>query len=159
METDFKRAWDAYFVPRKPTLSEEQANAYEKFALCNRKRAQKFIELVQTHLRLNLIGKRVLDIGSAYGGFVICAGRMGAEAYGIEISEDLHKLAEANALNEPGYIKLINADVLDKSVLEFTGSRPFDLIIINDVFEHIYDSTALFKRISEFSGCYIFCDS
>lgn len=68
--------------------------------------------------------------------------------------EYLYKLAEENALNEQGHIKLINADILDKAVWEFTEYKPFDLIIINDVFEHIYNSTTFFKRIREFSGNY-----
>lgn len=152
METDFKNAWETYFAPKRSTLSAAQVTAYEKFALSNRERAKRFIEHVQSRLFLDFKGKRVLDIGSAYGGFVICCAHMGAKAYGIEILDYLHELAKANALNENGHIKLIKKDVLDKSVLNDTDNQPFDLIIINDVFEHIYNSYAFFYRIKEFSG-------
>jgi len=151
MEEDFKKAWDSYFQPRRPALTDAQILAYEKFALSNRDRAEEFIKAIQTDLDYEFKDKRVLDIESAYGGFVICAAHLGAKAYGIEILGYLHELALANAMDEKGYIKLINKDVLDKNVLIDTENEHFDLIIVNDVFEHIYDSIALFQRIRYFS--------
>lgn len=151
MESDFVQAWNAYFSSRKATLTEAQATAYERFALSNRDRARTFIDSVQSQLKLDFKNKRVLDIGSAYGGFVICCAQMGAVAYGVEILEYLHQLALANARNETGQIKLINMDILDQNILAETDNQPFDLIIIDDVFEHIYDSLALFNRIKSLS--------
>ncbi|MCC7130233.1 MAG: class I SAM-dependent methyltransferase [Anaerolineae bacterium] len=151
MEEDFKQAWEVHFTPRKPDLSDEQIAAYEQFALSNRKRAAEFIKSVQADLNYTFKDKRVLDIGSAYGGFVILTAQLAAKAYGVEILQYLHDLALTNAEHEPGFIKLINMDILDEHIFSEIENRPFDLIIVNDVFEHIYTSTALFRRIRELS--------
>ncbi len=153
MESDFKAAWAAHFEAerQKSPLTEEQAAEYEKYALANRERASESLENILRYLHLDLRGRRVLDVGSAYGGFSIVAAQKGAEAYGVEILDYLHRLGEANALNEPGNIKLINADILDRGISAELGAEPFDLIMLHDVFEHVYDSSALFRRIGDLS--------
>ena len=151
MEEDFKQAWEVYFADRRSDLSPEQVVAYERFALSNRQRAEDFIKSIRSDLDYKFTDKRILDLGSAYGGFVICAAQQSAKAYGVEILQYLHDLAVANARNEHGRIKLINMDILDDNVLSELDNRPFDLLIINDVFEHIYNSMALFRRIRDLS--------
>jgi hypothetical protein len=47
---------------------------------------------------------------------------------------------------------LIEGDILDQTMLARLGSAPFDLIILNDVFEHVYDSALLFERLAALTG-------
>jgi 2-polyprenyl-3-methyl-5-hydroxy-6-metoxy-1,4-benzoquinol methylase len=152
MESDFKEAWNEYarIHLKKDQLTDEQARVHENYALGNRERAQALLDNIGKYLHLDLRKRRVLDVGSAYAGFPIVAAQKGAEAYGVEILDYLHKLGVANAQNE-GVVTLINADILDKEITEQLGTAPFDLMILHDVFEHVYDSSALFKRIGEFS--------
>lgn len=148
MESDFHTAWEKYFSSRKPSLTDDQIAAYEKFALSNRQRAQNFIDFMHDSIEFDFKDKRILDIGSAYAGFVIMSAKYGAEAHGIEILDHLHQLAIANAKDEDGDITLKHGDVLASELLV----GPFDLIIINDVFEHIFDIDLLFQRINDLSG-------
>lgn len=97
---------------------------------------------------LSLKGRKVIDIGSAYGGFVIQCAKEGAIAQGIEIEPNLHELALENAKREEGHIALERGNVLDRSVLP---GEKFDLLIINDVFEHVFDVESFFGRIAALS--------
>src|SRR5437870_601911 len=152
MESDFKKAWDEFFGEKRAAMPKEQAEAHERFALSNRERAREFIKSLQSILGYDFRGKRILDVGSAYGGFLIESAKMGAEVCGIEINKDLFDLGRANILNEKGRITLEHGDVLERDVLENVNGLPFDLIILNDVFEHIYDCVGLLARLKKISG-------
>lgn len=131
------------------SLTTEQVTAYKQFAYTNRSRGRDFISQIRGELSLDLQGKWILDIGCAYGGFVIEAAKEGAYACGIEILNDLFGLAEVNIENEEGVIDIRLGNILDdKLVFE----QKFDLIIINDVFEHIFDIELLFQRIEQLSS-------
>jgi 2-polyprenyl-3-methyl-5-hydroxy-6-metoxy-1,4-benzoquinol methylase len=152
MESDFRKAWEVRFAEKRSRMTDQQAAARERFALGNRKRAREFIARCKSALQYEFAGKRVLDVGSAYGGFVIECALLGADAYGIEIEEPLHELALANAQGERGRITLLRGDILDPSLLDVSQLGAFDLVVINDVFEHVYDSVSLFRRIAELTG-------
>jgi 2-polyprenyl-3-methyl-5-hydroxy-6-metoxy-1,4-benzoquinol methylase len=152
MESDFKQAWNTFFATKRSAMRSEQADAHERFALTNRERARDFVKFLQFILQYDFKAKRILDVGSAYGGFLIESAKIGAEAYGIEIDQGLFDLGRANILNEDGKIVLVHGDVLEHSALKTVDDLPFDLIIVNDVFEHIYDCVSLMARIDQFSG-------
>jgi SAM-dependent methyltransferase len=116
------------------------------FAMSNRRRGSKVINKVVARTGIDLRGKRVLDVGSAYGGFVIEAAARGAEAWGVEIGRRLHEYGLLNARGEPGDIHQVHANFLSPRVLDELP-RDFDLVLVNDVFEHIYDTAALLKQL------------
>ncbi|MCA9675545.1 MAG: class I SAM-dependent methyltransferase, partial [Myxococcales bacterium] len=116
------------------------------FALSNRKRGRKVIDRVVKVTGMDLRGKRVLDVGSAYGGFVIEAAASGADAWGVEISGRLHEYGRLNAQGEAGQIHQLHADFLSRRVLAELP-HDFDLVLVNDVFEHVYDTAALLKQL------------
>lgn len=116
------------------------------FALSSRERGARMLDRVQTETGISLRGKRVLDVGSAYGGFVIEAAARGAEAWGIEISPRLHQLGCVAARGEPGAIHQVEADFLSRRALELLPGG-FDLVVVNDVFEHVHDTAALLKQL------------
>jgi 2-polyprenyl-3-methyl-5-hydroxy-6-metoxy-1,4-benzoquinol methylase len=149
MHNDFVNAYKQHLAARKHQLTDEQAREYERFALSNRDRARDFIRQIKLDLSFDFVGKKVLDIGCAYGGFVIESALLGADAHGIEILPDLIELARVNASNEAGNITLHHGNVLNEEI--FRGVK-FDLIIINDVFEHIFDIELFFHRIAELSS-------
>jgi methyltransferase family protein len=70
----------------------------------------------------------------------------------VEIDPELHRLGTINAHGEAGKIALLEGDILDLRLLARLGTTPFDLIILNDVFEHVYDSAALFERLAALTG-------
>jgi 2-polyprenyl-3-methyl-5-hydroxy-6-metoxy-1,4-benzoquinol methylase len=154
MHEKFAVAYKAQLDKKRENLSPEQYSQYERFALNNRERAREFIKQIMKDTNFNFAGKRVLDIGCAYGGFLIESAALGAEVHGVEILPDLVRLAQINIENEAGNISLYEGDILDCNLLR---GEKFDLIIINDVFEHIFDVEHLFNRIAELSSDSAIC--
>ena len=152
MEKDFKAEFARLNAARGQSTSAGQLELHERYALGNRERAQEFLGYLRSSLGWEMAGKRVLDIGSAYAGFTIACAAAGADAYGVEIDPELHRLGQINARDEPGKITLLEGDILDQTLLPRLGAAPFDLIILNDVFEHVYDSVALFERLAALTG-------
>jgi 2-polyprenyl-3-methyl-5-hydroxy-6-metoxy-1,4-benzoquinol methylase len=148
MHDDFKAAYESYLESVREKLSDEQIEQYKRFALSNRQRADDFISQLKSDTGSDLVGSHVLDIGSAYGGFVIQCAKEGAIANGVEVLPHLHALAQENARNESGRIELQCGNILDRGLL---AGKKFELLIVNDVFEHIFDIELFFDRIAELS--------
>ena len=77
---------------------------------------------------------RVLDVGCAYGGFLVAFARRGARVTGIELDRRLLALAVVNLREQGVDASLVAGDATD-SVPAFVGR--FDLVIANDVVEHV----------------------
>jgi 2-polyprenyl-3-methyl-5-hydroxy-6-metoxy-1,4-benzoquinol methylase len=78
--------------------------------------------------------RRVLDVGCAFGGFLVAFGERGAKVTGIDVNEALLRLAMIQ-LRERGIdAELVKGDATAEYP-EF-GAR-FDLITANDVVEHV----------------------
>src|SRR5215467_1465015 len=97
METDFKAEFARLNASRGQSTSAGQLELHERYALGNRERAQEFLGYLRSSLGWEMSGKRVLDIGSAYAGFTIACAATEADAYGVEIDPELHRLGEINA--------------------------------------------------------------
>ena len=124
------------------TLLKEHATRYS-FQINSRKRALDFIDTLARRLEIDFNGKKVLDVGCAYGSFSIELAKLGAQVVGIDISDKWLKLAEINARDEADVV-FLNCDASSrKARKELEQYGPFDLIVVNDVFEHIYDTTGL----------------
>lgn len=124
------------------------------FASTSNKRGKTALEEFE-NCGFSLKGLKILDVGCAYGGFSIEAARMGAVCYGIEISEPLYDFAMLNNKNEEyetGSCEFILTDVTSADFLNRVPKHFFDLIIVNDVFEHIYDTVQLLSNLSMVSG-------
>lgn len=119
------------------------------FASGTRDRGSKFIESMEKEAGFDFKGARVLDIGCAYGGFCIEAAKEGAMAYGIDINDGLLELAMMNAQDEKtgGEIHFLKIDATSGDLLKLLPHN-FDLIVVNDVFEHVYDTAKLLNNIS-----------
>ena len=122
MESDFVAKVQASFGPNLTPIQRK----HMRFALSNRVRGAKVLDEVVAHTGLDLRGKRVLDVGSAYGGFVIQAAQRGAEAWGVEIGKHLHELGKLNAQGELGAIHQVHSDFLSPAVLDVLP-RDFNL--------------------------------
>lgn len=92
-------------------------------------------------------GKRFLDVGCAYGGFLVAFAEQGAsEVVGIDIDDSLLKLGRANVSDYDIKARIINQDLLNDDLPKLIGS--FDIITCNDVIEHVSDPIHAILNIS-----------
>lgn len=118
-----------------------------QFAVSNRERARKLINRIKERSAFQFRGSRILDVGCAYAGFAIATAALGAEAWGVELDSQFFAYGEANARGEAGEVRLIHGDFLAESTMRALP-RGFDLVLVNDVFEHVYDTTRLLKHVA-----------
>jgi len=128
------------------TLLRDHAIRYS-FQINSRKRAKGLISVLRERLGMDFKGKKILDVGCAYGSFSIELAKLGAEVVGIDISDKWLKLADVNARDEVE-VAFLNCDASSrKAKRELEPHGPFDLIVINDVLEHIYDTAGLLSNL------------
>jgi 2-polyprenyl-3-methyl-5-hydroxy-6-metoxy-1,4-benzoquinol methylase len=88
---------------------------------------------------------RVLDVGCAYGGFLVAFAERGAKVTGIELDERYVRLAGLN-LRERGLDgEVVHGNAVAKHP-KFAGR--FELIIANDVVEHVQRLDDFLENIS-----------
>ena len=116
---------------------------YVDFALSTTMRGREIQALVSPQVPLRE-GRRYLDVGCGYGGFLRAFAEAGFETVGIEIRANLAELSRANV-----------ADVSNAAVIEgdFLAQTPgalgsFDCITCNDVIEHVKDPIAAMRAIA-----------
>jgi 2-polyprenyl-3-methyl-5-hydroxy-6-metoxy-1,4-benzoquinol methylase len=104
------------------------------FALSTIERGEAVKNLVSQYIQIE--GKRYLDVGCAYGGFLVAFKKAGAsEVVGVDIDPVLlvycKALLQDHCLDVPSYQK----DILEKGDIQALGT--FDIITCNDVIEHV----------------------
>jgi 2-polyprenyl-3-methyl-5-hydroxy-6-metoxy-1,4-benzoquinol methylase len=127
-------------------LLNDHAKRYS-FQINSRDRARDAIEKLENLLQLDWNGRRILDVGCAYGAFTIELAKRGARSVGIELSDKWLKLATINAKDEVD-VPFVNCDAASRQARQILGLYgPFDIVFVNDVFEHIYDTAGLLSNI------------
>jgi 2-polyprenyl-3-methyl-5-hydroxy-6-metoxy-1,4-benzoquinol methylase len=106
---------------------------YFEFAISCNERGERVARILGS--RMPLWRKRLLDIGCAYGGFLVAFARRGADVTGIDLDEHLLRLARANFRDHEMEAPLLRADVTVREDVAELGT--FDLITANDVLEHV----------------------
>lgn len=116
------------------------------FPLSTINRGEALIDTLRHTIDLDLHGKRVLDVGCAYGGFSIAMAKAGADVSAIDISSKFIDYAQANASK----VAEIDFKIGDASSVDVRKSFPrgsFDFVLLNDVLEHIYDTASLVANL------------
>lgn len=126
------------------------------FALNTNQRGKNFVAKMRSS-GVSLKGKRVLDVGCAYGGMSIEPARVGAEVIGIDVEPGLLELARENARDDVD-VKFLHCDASSVDFHDHIPENWADVIIINDVLEHIYDTAALLENLARASrrGCLLY---
>ena len=96
-------------------------------------------------------GMRVMEIGCAEGGVLKAFTDQGCFGFGVELQESRLKIAENVFDSElkSGNVKLLSKNVYDMD-LEKDIDEKFDLIILKDVIEHIFDQNKFLAYIKDF---------
>lgn len=135
--TDVKKTPEALLAQTPLSFPMSTLDRGEKFA----QQVEKLIVMPPTQLR-------VLDVGCAYGGHSLALAQRGALVSGVDVSEKFIDYARANAQGVNDKVKF---DVFDASGLKIRQHFPkgsFNLVILNDVLEHIYDTATLVDNLN-----------
>ena len=118
---------------------------YFEFAITCNARGREVAELLRNHTEL--LGKRCLDVGCAYGGFLVAFAEQGAKVTGIDLDESLLRLARTNLQDNKIDVPLFLADATRAEQLKEFSDR-LDLITCNDVIEHVEDPQLLLANLA-----------
>ncbi len=118
---------------------------YFEFAITSNERGRRVANLLRQHTDLR--GKRFLDVGCAYGGFLVAFAEQGAEVVGLDVDNSLLELARHNLRDHQLVAPLRLLDATNAEQLSPLHGR-FDIVTCNDVIEHVEDPEALVSNIS-----------
>ncbi len=116
------------------------------------------IPFVDTIKKINP-GMKIFEIGCGGGGNLLPFAKRGCEVYGLDISRSKIDSAKQNFEKEHINGHLFLANILDEEITK-TITEKFDLIILNNVIEHIENKDLLLKRFQQFlapSGLVFLC--
>jgi 2-polyprenyl-3-methyl-5-hydroxy-6-metoxy-1,4-benzoquinol methylase len=109
---------------------------WAEFTLTSAERGWRAIEMLGGPR--NFRGKRVLDVGAAYGGFLVAAAHADAkELVGVDVDSKLLDLARLLLADHHVEAQLEVADITDTTLPNRLGT--FDIVFCNDVLEHVQD--------------------
>ncbi|MEZ6066722.1 MAG: methyltransferase domain-containing protein [Planctomycetaceae bacterium] len=98
---------------------------------------------------------RVLDIGCGFGATTLWLAARCRSVTGIDPSGRMIEAARADC-HEGG---LTGVEFVSCDVLEYTPTEPFDLIVLDNVFEHLPDQPATLQRVADWLApggvCYL----
>lgn len=137
-ETLKKIYGDGYF-PLSRTAEGENHSRLLKYAT-----AQHYLNVLEEYLKRpgrHVQGTRLLEIGIGNGDFLVAAKNRGYDVTGIEYSETNAKNA---GLRLDQSVRIIRGEVFD-----LPSSERFDVIVFNDVLEHVRDPLKFLGRIHE----------
>lgn len=121
---------------------------HRDYILSGNDRGVDIIRKMIDHFTGSLDGKRVLDIGCGYGGVCIAAAKAGAAAVGIELGELELRLSPLNLADHgvSDAVTIHSGDATDLALMASLGQ--FDLIICDNVIEHVDDARRLIFNIA-----------
>jgi SAM-dependent methyltransferase len=145
--TDFLHAFaKAQGVESLEMLVGEHADRYA-FQIHSRERAVKTLDRLESLAGIDWNGCRVLDVGCAYGAFAIELAKRGAQPVGTDVSSKWLRLAAINAADEVE-VPFVRCDASSREGLrDLEAHGLFDIAIVNDVFEHVYDTDGLLMNL------------
>lgn len=94
---------------------------------------------------LSKSGKRYLDVGCGFGGFLVAFSKADFEVKGIDIDPVRIALAQANCRDHRLRDCIFEANILELGSLGDLGT--FDVITCNDVIEHVSDASRAIRNM------------
>jgi 2-polyprenyl-3-methyl-5-hydroxy-6-metoxy-1,4-benzoquinol methylase len=103
-------------------------------------------EIVRTIRQVTpLRGKRVLDVGSGYGGMLISMAEQGAHVTGIEIDAERARMGQLRLTELKMDAAYIEGDICESAITHKLGR--FDVVVCQDVLEHVMDPKAVIDSL------------
>jgi len=123
------------------------AESYWNFAFSTILRGRNVAEIVLPYTNSNISNKKYLDVGCAYGGYLIAFFEKGFEVKGLEVNPSLAELGKINCMDYGIPDSIIVDDFLECNMEEL---GKFDVVTCNDVIEHIPNVDTTIERLC---GC------
>lgn len=148
----FKQEVHKHFQEGKHSSTYEM---YVNYALNTNKRGEVITDLISKYIKLK--GKSFLDVGTAYGGYLVAFVKRGCFPYmGVDIDEDFIRLGKLNLKeNKLNPDAIMHVDI-SCFLPDFLREKKFDIITCADVIEHVYDVKKTIRNIKslmEDKGC------
>ena len=115
------------------------------YALSTNLRGRDFVAKLRPHFPAN--AHRYLDVGSAFGGYLVGFMELGLDVVGIEYNQKFVEMSRANLRDYGCEDATIQGDILDPALLARLGK--FDIITCIDVIEHVPDVPATMHNMAD----------
>lgn len=92
-----------------------------------------------------LRGKRVLDVGSGYGGMLISMAEQGGDVIGIEIDPERTQMGRQRLADLKLKIPYLEGDICEPQIEQKLGR--FDVVVCQDVLEHVLDPGSVIRSL------------
>jgi 2-polyprenyl-3-methyl-5-hydroxy-6-metoxy-1,4-benzoquinol methylase len=135
-----------YAADVKSTPEKLLAQTPQSFPISSNARGEALVSFLQRAVDIDLRQIRVLDVGCAYGGLSIAMAQANALVSAVDVSAKFIEYARTNIKG----VADIDTKVMDASSIDMRRAfepHSFDLILLNDVLEHIYDTTSLIANL------------
>jgi SAM-dependent methyltransferase len=119
------------------------AEVWREYAWREIQRGREIVRLVRQVTGLR--GKRVLDVGSGYGGMLISMAEQGANVTGIEIDPERARMGQLRLKELKMEVPYIEGDICEPGIGEKIGQ--FDVVICQDVLEHVMEPGAVIAAL------------
>lgn len=121
----------------------QNAEVWRAYAWREIQRGREIVRLIRQVTTLR--GKRVLDVGSGYGGMLLSMAEQGANVQGIEIDPERATMGRQRIRDLQMEIPYDEGDICDAQTCERLGT--FDVIVCQDVLEHVLNPTRVIASL------------
>jgi SAM-dependent methyltransferase len=124
-------------------VSGSNAEVWRTYAWNEIQRGREIVRMVRQVTALR--AKRVLDVGSGYGGMLISMAEQSANVIGIEIDPERARLGKQRLKELNMDVTYMEGDICDKGIGARLGQ--FDIVICQDVLEHVMHPKAVIDSL------------
>ena len=119
------------------------AEVWRAYAWREIQRGREIVRMIRQVTPLR--GKRVLDVGSGYGGMLISMAEQGAAVTGIEIDAERARVGKQRLGELRLEVPYLEGDICEPGIEAKLGR--FDVVVCQDVLEHVLDPSAVIRSL------------